>query len=206
MFAIRPGRPEDLAAIVSIYNHYVIHTAATFDLDPIYPGDRAEWIQAHLGPGPYRLLVAIDAADRVTGWATTSPFRPRAGYATTVESSVYVRPDQLGRGVGTRLYAALFDAIRVQPIERIVAGIALPNPASESLHHRFGFRRIGVFSRVGRKFGRFWDVAWFERGREVDRSAGEADRFEGADGPHLEAIPLLGGEPDPREPPVHPDL
>ncbi len=133
------------------------------------------------------------------------PFRPRAGYATTIGSSVYVRLDQLGHGPGTRLHATLFDSARAEAIERTMAGIALPNPASESLHRRFGFRRIGVFRRVGRKFGRFGDVAWFERGREADLSAGGTDRRQGADGPRLEAVPLLGREPDPREPPVHPD-
>jgi len=99
----------------------------------------------------------------VVGWATTSPFRPRAAYATTVESSVYLRPGSLGKGIGARLYTELFRSIEGEDVERVVAGITLPNPASVRLHRRFGFRRVGTFHRVGRKLGRYWDVAWYER-------------------------------------------
>ena len=76
---------------------------------------------------------------------------------------MYCRPDAVGRGIGTRLYTALFDALSAEDVHRIVAGIGQPNPASVALHERFGFRRVGLFSQVGRKFGQYWDVAWFER-------------------------------------------
>jgi len=160
---IRPGRSADLEGIVEVYNHYVTRTPATFELFPVDPDGRLPWFQEHSTNGRYRLLVAVDSEERVLGWATTSPFRPRAAYGTTVEASVYVREDSTGRGIGTGLYRALFDAIRSEDIERIVAGITLPNPRSVVLHSRFGFRHVGTFSRVGRKFDRFWDVAWFER-------------------------------------------
>ena len=159
---VRPAQPADLPAIVALYNRHVTESPATFEVDPVDPRDRADWMAAHLAGGRYRLVVADDG-DAIAGWAATSPFRPRAGYATTGEASVYCRPDACGRGVGTRLSAALFDAIATEEIERIVAGITLPNPASVALHARFGFRPVGTFSRVGRKFGRYWDVAWFER-------------------------------------------
>jgi phosphinothricin acetyltransferase len=80
-----------------------------------------------------------------------------------VESSVYCRPDVVGRGIGTALYSALFESIAGEDIHRIVAGISQPNPASVALHRRLGFREVGVFSNVGRKLGRYWDVVWFER-------------------------------------------
>ena len=68
-----------------------------------------------------------------------------------------------GKGLGSRLYAALFDAIKNEDIRRIVAGYTLPNAASATLHERFGFKLVGVFSDNGRKFGKYWDVAWTER-------------------------------------------
>ena len=160
---IRPALESDLPAIVEIYNHYVLHTPATFEVVAVRPEDRLPWFREHGTEGPHRLIVALGPGEVVLGWASTSPFRPRAAYATTVESSVYCRPDATGRGVGARLYAALFDALRGQDLERIVAGVGLPNPASVALHLRFGFRQVGVFTWVGRKFGRYWDVAWFER-------------------------------------------
>jgi phosphinothricin acetyltransferase len=68
-----------------------------------------------------------------------------------------------GRGIGTRLYSALFEAIAHEDIHRIVAGYTLPNAASAAFHERFGFKLVGVFTENGRKFGRYWDVAWTQR-------------------------------------------
>ena len=138
-------------------------TVATFEVTPVGAEERLPWLREHAGGGPHRLVLARDEGDQVVGWATTSSFRPRAAYATTVESSVYCRPGYEGRGVGSRLYGFLFASIESEDIERIVAGVALPNPASLALHARFGFRPVGTFTRVGRKFGRYWDVTWLER-------------------------------------------
>jgi phosphinothricin acetyltransferase len=160
---VRPGRAEDLPEIVAIYNHFVRTSPATFEVEPVSPESRRGWFDEHSAGGRYRLLVAHDASGALLGWATTSPFRPRAAYATTVESSVYCRADALGRGIGSRLYRALVAAVQAEDIERIVAGITLPNPASEAMHRRFGFTPVGVFVRVGRKLGQFWDVGWYQR-------------------------------------------
>ncbi|MGD0250621.1 MAG: N-acetyltransferase family protein [Thermoplasmata archaeon] len=168
---IRPGQRRDLGSIVDIYNHYVEHSAATFEVSPVRPADRLDWFREHSLGGRHRLWVAVAAGSGVRGWATTSPFRSRAAYLTTVESSVYVESSSMGQGIGSRLYRSLFESIRSEDIERIVAGISLPNPASLALHHHFGFRHVGTFSRVGRKFGEYWDVAWFERPRKVPHRA-----------------------------------
>jgi len=163
--AIRPAVLADLPALTDIYNHYIVHTAITFDLAPFEPGDRRAWFDDHAPVGRHRLLVAVDAADSaaVLGYATTSRWRPKAAYETTVESSIYCRSDAVGRGIGTRLYTALFESITGEDVHRIVGGVSLPNPASVALHERFGFQQVGVFASVGRKFGRYWDVAWFQR-------------------------------------------
>lgn len=149
--------------MVEIYNHYVLASPATFEVEPLRAEDRRAWMDAHRADGPHRLWAAEVPEGGIVGWASTSSFRPRAAYATTVEASVYVAPASHGRGVGTRLYRALFESIQGEDLERIVAGVTLPNPSSVALHTRFGFRHVGTFSRVGRKFGTFWDVAWFER-------------------------------------------
>ena len=77
--------------------------------------------------------------------------------------SIYLAPDALGRGIGSRLYEELFTAIAGEDVHRAYAGITLPNPGSVALHEKFGFQSIGVYHEVGRKFGRYWDVEWFER-------------------------------------------
>lgn len=161
--SVRPARREDLSAIVTIYNHYVVHSPATFDTRPASVEDRGTWFEEHAPEGRHRLFVAEEDGGHVVGWASTSPFRPRPAYDTTVETSVYCDARQLHQGVGTRLYRELFRALEGEDIERLVAGVSLPNPGSLRLHERFGFSRVGTFTRVGRKFGTYWDVAWFER-------------------------------------------
>jgi phosphinothricin acetyltransferase len=167
---VRAALPADLPALTEIYNHYVRTSGITFDTTPFTVEERQEWFAHYATSGPHRLLVAADAAG-VLGYATSGPFRPKPGYVTSVETSVYLRPDATGRGLGTLLYGALFDAIAPEDLHRAYAGVALPNDASVALHERLGFRQLGIYVEVGRKFGRYWDVAWFERALPFDRSA-----------------------------------
>jgi phosphinothricin acetyltransferase len=106
--------------------------------------------------------VAI-SENRVVGFASSSRFRPKPAYETSIETSVYLSPESVGRGAGSRLYDALFNALEDEDVHRAYAGIALPNPASIALHERFGFKRAAHFTEQGRKFDRFWDVAWYEK-------------------------------------------
>jgi phosphinothricin acetyltransferase len=159
---VRGAQPADLPALTDIYNHYVRTSGITFDVTPFTVEERQEWFSHHATTGPHRLLVAVDD-EEVLGYATSSPFRPKPGYVTSVETSVYLRPDATGRGLGTLLYRALFDAIAHEDLHRAYAGVALPNDASVTLHERLGFRRLGTYVEVGRKFERYWDVLWFER-------------------------------------------
>lgn len=160
--SVEAGSEADLPGIVAIYNHYVEHTHVTFDLDPVTVDGRREWLSNFRTAGPHRIVVA-HAGDAVAGYATAGPWRPRPAYAPSIETSVYVAPEYVGRGIGGKLYEALFGALRGQDIHRAYAGIALPNPASVSLHEKFGFVRAGLFTEQGRKFSRWWDVAWYEK-------------------------------------------
>jgi len=159
---IRPAACADLPRLTEIYNHYVLTSPVTFDLEPLTVEQRAGWFQEHANTGRHRLLVA-DEGELVLGYASTSRFRDRAAYDTTVETSIYCAPEAVGSGIGSALYRELFAAIAGEDINRVVAGITLPNDASVALHRSFGFVQVGVFSQTGRKFDRYWDVAWFER-------------------------------------------
>ena len=159
---VRPATIEDLPAITEIHNHYIVNTHITFDVRPYRPEERVPWFQEHSDGGRYRMLVACET-EGVIGYACTGRHRSKEAYDTTVESSIGCSPNAVGRGIGTLLYQALFDALADQDIHRIVAGIAQPNPASNALHERLGFREIGTFTEVGRKFGKYWDVRWMER-------------------------------------------
>jgi phosphinothricin acetyltransferase len=160
--SIRPAAPADLVRLTEIYNHYVLTSPVTFDLQPLTVEQRTLWFLEHAATGRHRLFVA-DENGLVVGYASTSRFRDRAAYDTTVEASIYCAPEAVRRGIGSALYRELFAAITGADINRIVAGITLPNDASVALHRSFGFVQVGVFSQNGRKFDRYWDVAWFER-------------------------------------------
>jgi phosphinothricin acetyltransferase len=159
---IRPANGADLPRLTEIYNYYVIHTPITFDLAPLTVEERTHWFEEHSDHGRYRLLVAVEQGV-VIGYATTGRFRVKRAYDTTVDSSIYCAPEATGRGIGSKLYGALFEVIAGEDINRIIAGVTLPNDASLGLHRRFGFQMVGTFSEVGRKFGRFWDVTQLER-------------------------------------------
>ena len=158
---IAPGSTVDLEAISGIYDHYVRTTAISFDVAPPTTAWRREWFAGFSERGRHRLLVARDG--EAIGYAASVPYRPREAYGPSVETSVYVAPTHLGRGVGSALYGALLTELEREDVHRAYAGIAMPNPASVRLHERCGFVRAGYFTEQGRKFGRYWDVAWFER-------------------------------------------
>jgi phosphinothricin acetyltransferase len=159
---IRAATKDDLPRLTEIYNHYVINTAVTFDIEPYTIERRAAWFEQFGTLARYRLLVA-EGDSGILGYAGTTRFRSKAAYDTTVETTIYCAQDAIHKGAGSALYSALFETLAGEDIHKIVAGYTLPNPASAALHERFGFRPVGIFRENGRKFGRYWDVAWVER-------------------------------------------
>lgn len=161
---VRTGEARDLEQLTALYNHYVVHTAITFDIEPIRVEDRRrDWFSTFGLDGAHRLFVAEDDGV-VVGYACSAPFRPKPAYARSVQTSVYCDPEVVGRGIGTMLYDRLLDELSGCGLHRVMAGITLPNEASVRLHQRFGFTEIGIEHEVGWKFGRYWDVLRLERG------------------------------------------
>ncbi|MEV6794897.1 N-acetyltransferase family protein [Streptomyces sp. NPDC051320] len=161
---VRPGNEGDLVALTDLYNHYIRETAITFDTEIFTPEQRRPWLLSHREDGAHRLLVAQDVPSaRILGYATSSGFRPKAAYSTSVEATVYCAPEAAGQGIGTLLYKSLFEELQNEDVHRAYAGVTLPNEASVRLHTRFGFTPVGTYREVGRKFGRYHDVAWFEK-------------------------------------------
>jgi len=160
---IRQAIPSDLPDVVRIYNHYAASSHATFDTRPFTVEGRRDWFEGFAGAGPYRLLVAEVASD-IAGYTSSTRFRPKQAYHRSVETTVYLNPRYTGRGLGIRLYGALFELLAEErQVHRAYGGVALPNPASAALHERLGFRLVGTFKEVGYKFEKFWDVRWYEK-------------------------------------------
>ena len=161
-FSFRRVELADVPALLAIYNHYVVNSHITFDVEPRTLEQRLAWFGLFAPAGRYQCVVAERGCTPV-GWACSLPFKDRAAYDTSVETSVYLAPAETGRGTGTRLYESLFEALRGADVHRAYGGVSLPNPPSVSLHERMGFDRVGTYREVGRKFGRFWDVSVYER-------------------------------------------
>jgi len=160
--SIRRARSSDLPALLDMYNYYIENTHITFDLQPRTLEERGCWLAQFHESGRHQCFVAEESGN-VLGWASSSRFKDRAAYDTSVETTVYLAPGETGRGLGRKLYEALFGALSREDVHRAYGGIATPNPASIRLHEAMGFARVAAYREVGRKFGRFWDVDVYER-------------------------------------------
>jgi phosphinothricin acetyltransferase len=137
---VRPATAADLTAINDIYNHYVLHSTATYQEDPEPIAGRAAWFDRH-GPR-HPVTVAVDSAGAVLGWASLSPFHPRSAYRFTVENSVYLRHDARGRGDRHAAAGRPDRPARAIGHQSVIAGIDADQPASVALHRRFGFAQV----------------------------------------------------------------
>lgn len=157
---IRLANRDDITAILAISNWAAEHTAANFAIEPeTREAWLASWDQTHR---MHPWLVAEGDGSHVIGFAKASPHRSRCAYEWSAEVSVYVDAKHHGKGVGTALYARLIEILKAQNYVTLLAGITVPNPASEALHKAFGFRRVGCFERVGWKFNAWHDVSYWE--------------------------------------------
>lgn len=156
--SLRPVEACDIAAITQIYAHAVLTGTASFEIEPPDEHEMAARI-ARVGARGLPWLVAHDEGGSILGYAYAAPFKERAAYAATVENSVYVAPDQKGRGLGLLLLTSLMTECQTRGIRQVLAVIGdSGNAASIGLHTRCGFRPVGTFEKVGFKFGRDLDV------------------------------------------------
>ena len=146
---------------MEIYNREVLETAHTFDLHPRTLEEQRRYIEDR--SGGLVVLVAEDDDGTIIGFGSISFYRDRPGYRTSVENSVYVRPDRQRSGVGSALLGALIEKARSHGFHAMFARIVDAREASVALHRRHGFEMVGVEREAGRKFGRFRDVALMQR-------------------------------------------
>ncbi|WCO66698.1 GNAT family N-acetyltransferase [Iamia majanohamensis] len=157
---VRLADLDDVEGIRAIYNREVLEGTATFDLRPRSPEEQRAWLTDR--DGAHAVVVAVEGAT-VLGFGSLSPYRPRPAYRTTVEDSVYVDPDQQGRGVGRAILEALVATATQHGFHLVIGRITGHNEASVALHHACGFETVGVEREVGRKFSRWLDVVVVQR-------------------------------------------
>jgi L-amino acid N-acyltransferase YncA len=160
---IRPATPADAQAIAAIYAHHVLTGTGTFEIDPpdvVDIGARMAKVAARGWPW----LVSVGGQGAIKGYAYAGPFRERAAYDGTVEDSIYLAPDAVGKGLGRALLEALIEACRGAGAKEMLAVIGdSDNHASIGLHRALGFGDAGVLRGVGVKFGRTLDVVILQK-------------------------------------------
>ncbi len=158
---LREATVDDAAAILDIYNHQVLTSTATFDLVPRTLAEQQRWLTDR--SGAHAVLVAESDEGEVGGFGALSPYRERAGYATTVEDSVYVAEAAQGAGLGRLILEGLVELARMQGFHALMAKVVGGHEVSIGLHQSCGFEIVGQEREVGRKFGRWLDVVLMER-------------------------------------------
>lgn len=157
---IRKCRPDDAQRVSAIYNHYITHSATTFEEHPLSPTSMAERI--HQTTKSYPWLVLETADEQIVAYAYAKEWSVRSAYRYTVEVSVYVDNTQSGKGYGSLLYKELLSTLSTLGFRSAIATITLPNPASIGFHESFGFEKVSHFKATGFKFDRWIDVGHWQ--------------------------------------------
>jgi phosphinothricin acetyltransferase len=158
---IRDAHEADLDGILQIYNHAVLHTTAIWNEKAVDLANRQAWLSQRNAQG-YPVLVAVDDAGTVLGYASFCEWRAWDGYRHTVEHSVYVQPDHVNAGIGKALMRELIARARTLGKHVMVAGIESENRASIHMHQQLGFVHVGQLREVGTKFGRWLDLTFMQ--------------------------------------------
>lgn len=157
---VRMATTADAAAIAQIYNHYIEYSTVTFEQSCLNETEIKQRMLA-LSQAALPWLV-LEENNQLLGYAYASPWRARIGYRYSVESSVYLSPQRIGKGYGYLLMQQLLLQLRKSGYHALMAGIVLPNDASVALHEKFGMTKVAHFAQVGTKFGQWLDVGYWQ--------------------------------------------
>lgn len=156
---IRKVTFDDIQQICDIYNHYIQKTIITFEESPVPCKEMKKRIVEITSSLPFFVYTENE---EIIGYTYASKWKGRCAYRFSVETTVYLKAGQQGKGIGTKLYTALLNDLRKRNIHAVIAGIALPNKESQHLHEKFGFKKVAHFTEVGYKFNKWIDVGYWE--------------------------------------------
>jgi L-amino acid N-acyltransferase YncA len=159
--SVRDAATADLEAIRSIYNHYVLNSTVTFDMNERTEDAQKTWFEAHREEQLPVLVAEIQG--RIVGWASLSYYSQRCAYKTSVEPSVYLHPDFIRHGAGKTLMMHLISAARQRRYHCLIGLVCSENTPSLAWIQNFGFERVGELKEVGRKFDRWLDVTIMQK-------------------------------------------
>lgn len=156
---VRTFEAQDVGPACRLTNHFIEHTAVHFGLHPQSEDEFRQIWESGRRTHPW---IAAETEGRFVGYAKAGVWRTREAYSLTAEVTVYVDPVFHRRGAGRALYGELLDRLRRSGFHTAVAGITLPNGGSVRLHEAMGFRHVGTFREVGRKFDQWHDTGWWQ--------------------------------------------
>ncbi|HBF33044.1 TPA: N-acetyltransferase [Candidatus Sumerlaeota bacterium] len=160
---IRLATESDLSAINAIYNYYVLNSTATYQIEPSTPDERLAWFHAHDAEHPVTVVEEESAHGLVIlGWGALSRFHERAAFRQTVEDSVYLHHDYIGRGIGKLLLVDLIERARAHGHHTIIGVVSAEQTPSLTLHQQLGFVHQGTLTQVGHKFDRWLDITYLQ--------------------------------------------
>ena len=158
---IRPAEARDAESLARLYNYYVINSVTTFEEDPLTVEDMADRVEEVQSLGlPWLVL---EYGEALCGYACAVRWKGRAAYRHSVESTIYLAHEQTGSGYGFELYGTLLKQLQTLKVHSVLGGIALPNDPSVALHEKLDFVKVAHLSEVGRKFGRWIDVGYWQQ-------------------------------------------
>ena len=157
---VRAVKDGDIARITEIYNWYILNTTVSFEVEAITPLEMAKRVQEKIQR--HEWLVA-ESNGEIVGYTYYGAYHSRSAYSHTVESTIYLAQEHMGKGFGKPLYTTLIDSAKERGFREVIAVIALPNQGSIVLHEKLGFEVVGVLKKVGHKFGNYIDVGLWQK-------------------------------------------
>ena len=155
---IREANSKDAKAIALIYNYYISNTTISFEEKPV----NENIVIQRINSNEKNKWWIYQSADELLGYAYSTIWKPRSAYRYTVESSIYLKPNNFRNGIGTALYIKLLESLKKEGFRRVLAGISLPNDSSVLFHENFGFKKVGQLEAVGYKFKKWIDIGYWE--------------------------------------------
>ncbi len=156
---IRAFQKEDTLQLLEIYNYYVLNSIVTFDDVPLSFETFSKKVNSINSEYPF---IVFEENEKILGFAYGSRFRPKPAYKQSVEVTVYVKNGVQGKQIGTKMYFNLLEKLKSLNYHVVLGGITLPNEASVALHEKFGFEKVAHFKQVGKKFGNWLDVGFWQ--------------------------------------------
>ncbi len=155
----RKVEEQDVPQITELYNWYITNGVESFETEPLPVGEMRRRVMDISPRWPYYVA---EERGRVVGFCYAHPWKERAAYCNTLETTIYLDPSVHRQGVGTTLMRQLIADCRALGCRALIACITGENTSSIAFHSRLGFERVSLFRSVGYKMGRWLDVVGME--------------------------------------------